>query len=174
MYTDLSAIYKQARLLEGLNGSMTQIPILTIPNDGLYWHSNFFPFFIAVVCHFSNNNYQIFSCSDITHPISDLTGYIKESIGVEIATSICPAIVLRSPCVLVSKYNPSFPHFLRQLSYKIVLIAVKQSRNFNSLPAYHLVDWEAQRAMVSHFYFWLDITQCSRFLWLKMHFHCCN
>ena len=48
MYTDLSTIYERAGRVEGKNGSITQIPILTMPLD------------------------------DITHPIPDLTGYITE------------------------------------------------------------------------------------------------
>jgi len=48
MYTDLSTIYERAGRVVGRNGSITQIPILTMPND------------------------------DITHPIPDLTGYITE------------------------------------------------------------------------------------------------
>lgn len=48
MYTDLSTIYERAGRITGCNGSITQIPILTMPND------------------------------DITHPIPDLTGYITE------------------------------------------------------------------------------------------------
>ncbi|KAH8924889.1 V-type ATPase [Atractiella rhizophila] len=48
MYTDLSTIYERAGRVEGRNGSITQIPILTMPND------------------------------DMTHPIPDLTGYITE------------------------------------------------------------------------------------------------
>jgi V-type H+-transporting ATPase subunit B len=44
MYTDLATIYERAGRVEGRNGSITQIPILTMPND------------------------------DITHPIPDLTG----------------------------------------------------------------------------------------------------
>ncbi|CAK9046211.1 V-type proton ATPase subunit B (V-ATPase subunit B) (Vacuolar proton pump subunit B) [Durusdinium trenchii] len=48
MYTDLSTIYERAGRVEGRNGSITQFPILTMPND------------------------------DITHPIPDLTGYITE------------------------------------------------------------------------------------------------
>ena len=48
MYTDLSTIYERAGRVQGKNGSITQIPILTMPND------------------------------DITHPIPDLTGYITE------------------------------------------------------------------------------------------------
>lgn len=48
MYTDLSTIYERAGRIIGRNGSITQFPILTMPND------------------------------DITHPIPDLTGYITE------------------------------------------------------------------------------------------------
>merc|ERR1712160_143447 len=48
MYTDLSTLYERAGRVEGRNGSITQIPILTMPGD------------------------------DITHPIPDLTGYITE------------------------------------------------------------------------------------------------
>jgi len=48
MYTDLSSIYERAGRIEGCEGSITQIPILTMPND------------------------------DIMHPIADLTGYITE------------------------------------------------------------------------------------------------
>ncbi len=36
MYTDLSTIYERAGRVEGRNGSITQIPILTMPNDGMY------------------------------------------------------------------------------------------------------------------------------------------
>nr|AAO73463.1 vacuolar H(+)-ATPase subunit B [Suaeda salsa] len=48
MYTDLATIYERAGRIEGRSGSITQIPILTMPND------------------------------DITHPTPDLTGYITE------------------------------------------------------------------------------------------------
>ncbi|KAI8874125.1 vacuolar ATP synthase subunit B [Ramicandelaber brevisporus] len=48
MYTDLATIYERAGRVEGRNGSITQIPILTMPND------------------------------DITHPVPDLTGFITE------------------------------------------------------------------------------------------------
>jgi len=48
MYTDLATIYERAGRVDGRNGSITQFPILTMPND------------------------------DITHPIPDLTGYITE------------------------------------------------------------------------------------------------
>lgn len=36
MYTDLSTIYERAGRVEGRNGSITQIPILTMPNDGMF------------------------------------------------------------------------------------------------------------------------------------------
>jgi V/A-type H+-transporting ATPase subunit B len=48
MYTDLSTIYERAGKINNRKGSITQIPILTMPGD------------------------------DITHPIPDLTGYITE------------------------------------------------------------------------------------------------
>lgn len=48
MYSDLATIYERAGRVKGKEGSVTQIPILTMPND------------------------------DITHPIPDLTGYITE------------------------------------------------------------------------------------------------
>ena len=48
MYSDLASIYERAGRIHGKNGSLTQMPILTMPND------------------------------DITHPIPDLTGYITE------------------------------------------------------------------------------------------------
>lgn len=36
MYTDLSTIYERAGRVQGRNGSITQIPILTMPNDGSF------------------------------------------------------------------------------------------------------------------------------------------
>ena len=48
LYSDLASLYERAGVIEGREGSVTQIPILTMPND------------------------------DITHPIPDLTGYITE------------------------------------------------------------------------------------------------
>jgi V/A-type H+-transporting ATPase subunit B len=48
MYTDLACLYERAGIIKGQKGSVTQIPILTMPGD------------------------------DITHPIPDLTGYITE------------------------------------------------------------------------------------------------
>ncbi len=48
MYSDLASIYERAGIFKEKEGSITQIPILTLPDD------------------------------DITHPIADLTGYITE------------------------------------------------------------------------------------------------
>ena len=48
LYSDLSSLYERAGKISGSSGSITQIPILTMPND------------------------------DISHPIPDLTGYITE------------------------------------------------------------------------------------------------
>ena len=38
MYTDLATIYERAGRVEGRNGSITQVPILTMPNDGKSLH----------------------------------------------------------------------------------------------------------------------------------------
>ena len=48
LYSDLASLYERAGIVKGKGGSVTQIPILTMPND------------------------------DSTHPIPDLTGYITE------------------------------------------------------------------------------------------------
>lgn len=48
LYSELASVYERAGIVKGVEGSVTQIPILTMPND------------------------------DITHPIPDLTGYITE------------------------------------------------------------------------------------------------
>ena len=48
LYSDFSSLYERAGMIKGKRGSVTQIPILTMPGD------------------------------DITHPIPDLTGYITE------------------------------------------------------------------------------------------------
>ncbi|MCL1822591.1 MAG: V-type ATP synthase subunit B [Oscillospiraceae bacterium] len=48
LYSDLASLYERAGVIEGSSGSVTQIPILTMPND------------------------------DITHPVPDLTAYITE------------------------------------------------------------------------------------------------
>jgi V-type H+-transporting ATPase subunit B len=67
MYTDLSTIYERAGRVEGRNGSITQIPILTMPNDGMC-SLKVSPCCAANLLH----------PTDITHPIPDLTGYITE------------------------------------------------------------------------------------------------
>ena len=43
MYTDLSTIYERAGRVEGKKGSITQIPILTMPNDGECLHNISYP-----------------------------------------------------------------------------------------------------------------------------------
>jgi len=48
LYSDLSSIYERAGMVKGFTGSITQMPILTMPND------------------------------DISHPVPDLSGYITE------------------------------------------------------------------------------------------------
>ena len=48
LYSDLASLYERAGMIHGRTGSVTQVPVLTMPND------------------------------DITHPIPDLTGYITE------------------------------------------------------------------------------------------------
>lgn len=48
LYSDLASLYERAGMIEGSEGSITQIPILSMPND------------------------------DITHPVPDLTGFITE------------------------------------------------------------------------------------------------
>jgi len=67
MYTDLSTIYERAGRVEGRNGSITQIPILTMPNDGKRIH------YTRSRCSSMETFYL-----DMTHPIPDLTGYITE------------------------------------------------------------------------------------------------
>ena len=47
MYTDLSTIYERAGRVEGRNGSITQIPILTMPNDG----KSSLPLSLLYLCH---------------------------------------------------------------------------------------------------------------------------
>lgn len=80
MYTDLSTIYERAGRVQGRNGSITQIPILTMPNDGKYSADILLAFcrhfiFLTIVLY----TLLLFRvCIDITHPIPDLTGYITE------------------------------------------------------------------------------------------------
>lgn len=62
MYTDLSTIYERAGRVQGRNGSITQIPILTMPNDGksagnffneqlILFYSLFMWFFVVTDSH---------------------------------------------------------------------------------------------------------------------------
>jgi V-type H+-transporting ATPase subunit B len=53
MYTDLSTIYERAGRVAGRNGSITQIPILTMPNDGKCPHH-----FVYDFCFFRRLNTQ--------------------------------------------------------------------------------------------------------------------
>ncbi|MDD7193299.1 MAG: V-type ATP synthase subunit B [Clostridiaceae bacterium] len=72
LYSDLASLYERAGMIKGKEGSVTQIPILTMPND------------------------------DITHPVPDLTGYITEgqivldrsldSVGIYPPVSILPSL----------------------------------------------------------------------------------
>ena len=72
LYTDLASIYERAGRIKGKKGSITQLPILTMPED------------------------------DITHPIPDLTGYITEGqiilsrdlyrIGIEPPINVLPSL----------------------------------------------------------------------------------
>jgi V-type H+-transporting ATPase subunit B len=74
----LSTIYERAGRVEGRNGSITQIPILTMPNDGAPQR---FSFFLPISLAGAPNSFVELTShpsSDITHPIPDLTGYITE------------------------------------------------------------------------------------------------
>lgn len=72
LYSDLASLYERAGMIKGKEGSVTQIPILTMPND------------------------------DITHPVPDLTGYITEgqivldraldSVGIYPPVSVLPSL----------------------------------------------------------------------------------
>ena len=71
LYSDLASLYERAGMIKGSKGSVTQLPILTMPND------------------------------DITHPVPDLTGYITEGQivldrGLEAAGIYPPVSVLPS------------------------------------------------------------------------------
>lgn len=77
MYTDLSTIYERAGRVEGRNGSITQIPILTMPNDGMFLISYIPSIFRRLPCT-ALRTFTDIKCTDITHPIPDLTGYITE------------------------------------------------------------------------------------------------
>jgi len=85
LYSDLSSIYERAGIIKTAKGSVTQIPILTMPND------------------------------DITHPVPDLTGYITEGQivlsgelhqkGIYPAVSILPSLSRLMKDGIGSKYT---------------------------------------------------------------------
>ena len=52
MYTDLSTIYERAGRIRGGVGSITQIPILSMPNDGIYFFCPLLLFLCTVFCIF--------------------------------------------------------------------------------------------------------------------------
>ena len=52
MYTDLSTIYERAGRVEGRNGSITQIPILTMPNDGMLPPARSLPNYPLTLCRY--------------------------------------------------------------------------------------------------------------------------
>ncbi|XP_057164979.1 V-type proton ATPase subunit B, kidney isoform isoform X2 [Ursus arctos] len=57
MYTDLATIYERAGRVEGRGGSITQIPILTMPNDDLSPHQRApFPVAADEVCHWGGHD----------------------------------------------------------------------------------------------------------------------
>lgn len=90
MYTDLATIYERAGRVEGRGGSITQIPILTMPNDGSLEHplpSRTPPPFSPTTLSLPRLKQNSPSphtlktghlLADITHPIPDLTGFITE------------------------------------------------------------------------------------------------
>ena len=67
--------------MEGRNGSITQIPILTMPNDGkvslLQYYVNLHVPYIKCFS-LKSKPLLLLLLLDITHPIPDLTGYITE------------------------------------------------------------------------------------------------
>ena len=77
MYTDLATVYERAGRIEGRSGSITQIPILTMPNDGKWQFKLEQPKSKSEFQSFKWK-FTFFSIPDITHPIPDLTGYITE------------------------------------------------------------------------------------------------
>lgn len=78
MYTDLAQIYERAGRIEGRKGSITQIPILTMPNDGKFLNHIDCLACILLLAFSSEALFCSFIWPDITHPTPDLTGYITE------------------------------------------------------------------------------------------------
>lgn len=103
MYTDLATIYERAGRVEGRNGSITQIPILTMPNDGelaflLQCHrfdictdsTNFLlcryytSWYIAILGH--HQSYTDFLLLPCCYLVPDLTGYITEGTSIRLSS----------------------------------------------------------------------------------------
>ncbi len=55
MYTDLATIYERAGRVAGRHGSITQIPILSMPNDGIY-HDKIFRNILSVSFRYYTSN----------------------------------------------------------------------------------------------------------------------
>jgi V/A-type H+-transporting ATPase subunit B len=86
LYTDLATLYERAGRIKGKNGSITQMPILSMPSD------------------------------DVTHPIPDLTGYITEGqvfLGRELfRKGIYPPVYVLSS--LSRLMGPALTHLIKQ------------------------------------------------------------
>ncbi|MDD3626266.1 MAG: V-type ATP synthase subunit B [bacterium] len=96
LYSNLAMIYERTGRIKGINGSITQIPILTMPND------------------------------DITHPIPDLTGYITEgqivlsrelnSLGIYPPVTVLPSLSrLMKDGIGEGRTREDHPHLSSQL-----------------------------------------------------------
>ncbi len=96
LYSDLASIYERTGRLKGREGSITQLPILTMPND------------------------------DITHPVPDLTGYITEGQivlsrelfqqGIYPPVAVLPSLSrLMKDCIGEATTRSDHPHLVSQL-----------------------------------------------------------
>jgi V/A-type H+/Na+-transporting ATPase subunit B len=96
LYSDLASIYERTGRLKGREGSITQLPILTMPND------------------------------DITHPVPDLTGYITEGQivlsrdlfqqGIYPPIDVLPSLSrLMKDCIGETTTRSDHPHLVSQL-----------------------------------------------------------
>lgn len=88
MYTDLATIYERAGRVEGRDGSITQIPVLTMPND------------------------------DITHPIPDLTGYITEGQVCARTLVLCCVRAWPPRCSKLHAFSKDVTHLTPKISSK--------------------------------------------------------
>ena len=103
MYTDLATIYERAGRVEGRNGSITQIPILTMPND------------------------------DITHPIPDLTGIIQYNVHIPRISIAISRENVNVKCVIICLEFMSFGClvFQKKVNYNIRLVHLVQNVRSN-------------------------------------------